>query len=113
MLAATSRDTVRSAGRTGKPSRQLVSEWTDAWLPHQGGHQPLPLPLQSMLCEPVIRRIDVLASQGHQGAQALATYFVGQGVGLMNKVKPAREVVREFIEDYLAAAERLNNSLPG
>ncbi|AFM15474.1 2-nitropropane dioxygenase-like enzyme [Mycolicibacterium chubuense NBB4] len=113
MLAATSRDTVRSAGRTGKPSRQLASEWTDAWLPHAGGHQPLPLPLQSMLCEPVIRRIDVLASQGHPGAQALATYFVGQGVGLMNKVKPAREVVREFIEDYLAAAERLSNSLPG
>lgn len=113
MLAATSRDTVRSAGRTGKPSRQLVSEWTDAWLPHAGGHQPLPLPLQSMLCEPAIRRIDVLAAQGHEGAQALATYFVGQGVGLMNKVKPAREVVREFIEDYLAAAERLNNSLPG
>ena len=49
-----------------------------------------------MLCEPVIRRVDVLASQGHPGAQALSTYFVGQGVGLMNKVKPAREVVREF-----------------
>jgi hypothetical protein len=27
-------------------------------------------------------------------------------------VKPAREVVREFIEDYLSAAERLSNSLP-
>ncbi|MGV9797484.1 NAD(P)H-dependent flavin oxidoreductase [Mycobacterium sp. NPDC003449] len=112
MLAATSRDTVRSAGRTGKPSRQLVSEWTDAWLPHDGGHRPLPMPLQNMLVEPVIRRVDVLAAQGHPGAQALATYFVGQGVGLMNKVKPAREVVREFIEDYLAATERLSNSLP-
>jgi NAD(P)H-dependent flavin oxidoreductase YrpB (nitropropane dioxygenase family) len=111
-LAATSRDTIRSAGRTGKPARQLVSEWTDAWLPHEGGRKPLPLPLQSMLCEPVIRRVDVLAAQGHPGAQALATYFVGQGVGLMNKVKPAREVVREFIEDYLAATERLSNSLP-
>lgn len=112
MLAATSRDTVRSAGRTGKPARQLRSEWTDAWLPNQGGRRPLPLPLQNMLAEPVIRRIDVLAAQGHPGAQALATYFVGQGVGLMNKVKPAKEVVREFIEDYLAATERLSNSLP-
>jgi NAD(P)H-dependent flavin oxidoreductase YrpB (nitropropane dioxygenase family) len=112
MLAATSRDTVRSAGRTGKPSRQLVSDWTDAWLPHADGHQPLPLPLQSMLCEPVLRRIDSLADQGHRGAQELATYFVGQGVGLMNKVKPARDVVLEFIEDYLAAAQRLGNSLP-
>jgi NAD(P)H-dependent flavin oxidoreductase YrpB (nitropropane dioxygenase family) len=112
MLAATSRDTVRSAGRTGKPSRQLVSDWTDAWQPHSGGRQPLPLPLQSMLCEPVLRRVDALATQGHPGAQALATYFVGQGVGLMNKVKPARDVVLEFIEDYLAAAERLSGSLP-
>jgi NAD(P)H-dependent flavin oxidoreductase YrpB (nitropropane dioxygenase family) len=112
MLEATSRDTVRSAGRTGKPARQLKSEWTDAWLPNEGGRKPLPLPLQSMLSEPIIRRVDMLASQGHPGAQALATYFVGQGVGLMNKVKPAREVVREFIEDYLAATERLSNSLP-
>lgn len=111
-LAATSRDTVRSAGRTGKPARQLVSDWTQAWLPNDGGQKPLPLPLQSMLAEPVIRRVDVLAAQGHPGAQALSTYFVGQGVGLMNKVKPAREVVREFIEDYVAATERLSNSLP-
>lgn len=112
MLAATSRDTVRSAGRTGKPARQLVSDWTDAWAP-RGERPPLPLPLQNMLAEPLLRRVDVLAAQGHPGAQALATYFVGQGVGLMTKVKPAREVVREFIEDYLAAAERLSNSLPG
>lgn len=111
-LAATSRDTVRSAGRTGKPARQLVSDWTQAWLPNDGGQKPLPLPLQSMLAEPVIRRVDVLAAQGHPGAQALSTYFVGQGVGLMNKVKPARAVVREFIEDYVAATERLSNSLP-
>jgi NAD(P)H-dependent flavin oxidoreductase YrpB (nitropropane dioxygenase family) len=89
-----------------------VSDWTDAWLPHSDGRQPLPLPLQSMLCEPVLRRVDALATQGHPGAQALATYFVGQGVGLMNKVKPARDVVLEFIEDYLAAAERLSGSLP-
>ena len=110
-LAAGSRDTIRSAGRTGKPSRQLVSDWTDAWAPNEGGQKPLPLPLQSMLVEPVLRRVDRLASTGHEGAQALATYFVGQGVGLMNKVKPAREAVREFIEDYVSAAERLAGSL--
>ena len=71
----------------------------------------MPLPLQSMLVEPVLRRVDKLAGTGHEGAQALATYFVGQGVGLMNKVKPAREVVLEFIEDYVSAAERLAGSL--
>src|SRR5581483_9939822 len=31
MLSATSRDTVRSRSRTGKPARQLRSAWTDEW----------------------------------------------------------------------------------
>jgi NAD(P)H-dependent flavin oxidoreductase YrpB (nitropropane dioxygenase family) len=111
MVAASSRDTIRSAGRTGKPSRQLVSDWTNAWAPNKGGRTPLPLPLQAMIAEPALRRIDKLAEGGHPGAQALSTYFVGQGVGLMNKIKPAREVVLEFIEDYLNAAERLCRSI--
>jgi NAD(P)H-dependent flavin oxidoreductase YrpB (nitropropane dioxygenase family) len=111
MVAASSRDTIRSAGRTGKPSRQLVSDWTNAWAPNPGGRAPLPLPLQAMVAEPALRRIDKLAQNGHPGAQALSTYFVGQGVGLMNKIKPAREVVLEFIEDYLSAAERLCRSI--
>lgn len=111
MLAASSRDTIRSAGRTGKPSRQLVSDWTNAWAPNPGGRAPLPLPLQAMVAEPALRRIDKLAQNGHPGAQALSTYWVGQGVGLMNKIKPAREVVLEFIEDYLSAAERLCRSI--
>jgi NAD(P)H-dependent flavin oxidoreductase YrpB (nitropropane dioxygenase family) len=111
MVAASSRDTIRSAGRTGKPSRQLVSDWTNAWAPNPGGRAPLPLPLQAMVAEPALRRIDKLAQNGHPGAQALSTYWVGQGVGLMNKIKPAREVVLEFIEDYLSAAERLCRSI--
>jgi hypothetical protein len=64
-----------------------------------------------MVAEPALRRIDKLAQGGHSGAQALATYFVGQGVGLMNKIKPAREVVLEFIEDYVNAVERLSGTL--
>jgi NAD(P)H-dependent flavin oxidoreductase YrpB (nitropropane dioxygenase family) len=110
MLAASSRDTVRSAGRTGKPSRQLRSAWTEAW-DAPGAPGPLPMPLQSMLTEPTLRRLDALAERGHPGAQELATYWVGQGVGLMGKVRPAREVVREMAEDLLDAAERLNAAL--
>lgn len=111
MIAATSRDTVRSKGRTGKPSRQLKSAWTDAWNAEANGPGALPLPLQSVVSENVLRRLDILAENGNRGAQELATYWVGQGVGLMNKVKPAREVVREMIEDYLDAAERITGSL--
>src|SRR6185312_11543603 len=110
MLTATSRDTVRSTCRTGKPTRQLKSDWTEAW-ESGNGPEPLPMPLQSLISEPVLRRIDTLAANGDEGARALATYWVGQGVGLMNSTKPAKQVVYEFAEDYLAAAERLANSL--
>ena len=78
MLAATSRDTVRSKGRTGKPSRQLRSPWTDAWNVDADGPGALPMPLQSILAENVLRRVDVLAENGHKGAQDLATYWVGR-----------------------------------
>lgn len=110
LLAASSRDTVRSRGRTGKPSRQLRSDWTDAWEPG-AGPDPLPMPLQAMLSEPALRRIDNLAATGDYGARTLATYWVGQGVGLMNSVKSAKQVVYEFAEDYIEAAERLGGSL--
>src|SRR3546814_1321208 len=40
----------------------------------------------------------------------LATYWVGQGVGLMSRQKSSREVVLEMAEDYLDAVERLTRS---
>ena len=45
------------------------------------------------------------------GAAELATYWVGQGVGLMNQMTSAAEVVQEFKRDYLEAAERLMATL--
>jgi NAD(P)H-dependent flavin oxidoreductase YrpB (nitropropane dioxygenase family) len=106
MLAATSRDTVRSRSRTGKYSRQLRSAWTDAW-EAEGAPKPLPMPLQSFVSEPALRYIDKLAESHHPGAEALATYWVGQGVGLMSKSMSAGAVVQEFKEDFLRAYERL------
>ncbi|OKH73791.1 monooxygenase [Mycobacterium sp. SWH-M1] len=110
MLAASSRETTRSTGRTGKPARQLASAWTAAW---DSGTGPgsLAMPLQSMLVEKSLAHIDRLAEQGHPGATQLATYFVGQGVGLMNKVKSTREVVYDFAVDYVDAVQRAAASL--
>ena len=109
LLSATSSDTVRSRSRTGKPSRQLRSPWTEAW--EQGGQAPLPMPLQSLLVEPALLRIDKLAQSGHAGARDLATYWVGQGVGLMNQEKTTAAVVQEFKTDFLDACERLTATL--
>ncbi len=108
MLAASSRDTVRSKARTGKYSRQLRSAWTDAW-ESEDAPAPLPMPLQSIVTEPAMGRITKLAEGGHQGAKALASYFVGQGVGLMNTAQSTRSVVYAFMEDFAAASERLAN----
>jgi len=107
MLLASSRDTVRSKSRTGKPSRQLRSPWTDAW-EAEGAPKPLPMPLQSLVSEPALRKVDKLSEGGHEGAKALATYWVGQGVGLMNEAMGAGQVVQEFKTDWIAACERLN-----
>lgn len=109
MLAASSRDTVRSKSRTGKYSRQLRSPWTDAW--EAEGPEPLPMPLQSLVAEPALARIDKLSQGGHEGARALATYWIGQGVGLMNESMSAGQVVQQFKQDFLAAYERLADSL--
>ncbi|HET6593269.1 MAG TPA: nitronate monooxygenase family protein [Xanthomonadales bacterium] len=112
LLKASSRDTVRSRSRTGKPSRQLRSPWTDAW-ESGAGPEPLPMPLQSLVSEPALRKIDKLSQGGHEGARRLATYWVGQGVGLMNHETSVRQVMQEFQEDFLEAYERLQAMVEG
>ena len=101
LLTASSRDTVRSRALTGKPARQLRTEWTDAWdSPDSPG--TLPMPLQYMLVSEAHRRI------ARSGRAELMGLPVGQIVGSMNTVKPVREVIYSMIEEYVAAVERLN-----
>ena len=56
---------------------------------------------------PPLARIDKLAESGHQGAKRLATYWVGQGVGLMNEPLSTRAVVQNFMEDFVDAWENM------
>lgn len=106
MVAARSRDTVRSRGRTGKPARQLRSAWTDAW---EGPDtpDPLPMPLQGLLSEPAMRRVNQAAESGNESARALVSYFVGQGVGLVEDVPSARAVVLDFMTEFADALEEM------
>ena len=110
MVAASSSQTVRSRSRTGKHSRQLVTPWTQAW-EAESAPEPLPMPLQPMVAEPALQKVNKLAAGGHDGAKELATYWVGQGVGLMNESISASDVVQDFKEDFINAYERLNNFL--
>jgi NAD(P)H-dependent flavin oxidoreductase YrpB (nitropropane dioxygenase family) len=99
MIAATSRDTIRSKARTGKPSRQLHSAWHDAW---EGKDSPgaLGMPHMGMLSQPAFAKIDKAVDGGNEQAMPLVSYWVGQGVGLIDAVKSAGDVVQEFKEEF-------------
>jgi len=83
----------------------LRSAWTEEW-DEPTAPEPLPMPLQTMLVAAAQQRINRGASREGSGAQQLATYFVGQGVGLLDRVRPARQVVADMIEEYLSVAGR-------
>jgi NAD(P)H-dependent flavin oxidoreductase YrpB (nitropropane dioxygenase family) len=104
-LAATSRDTVRSRSLTGKPARMLRSAWTDEW-ERPEAPAPLPMPLQSALVAEAQVRISRVATKEGTGANQLANYFIGQVVGQLDRVRPARQVVMDMVSEYADVAQR-------
>jgi NAD(P)H-dependent flavin oxidoreductase YrpB (nitropropane dioxygenase family) len=109
-LKATSADTVRSRSRTGKPARQLRTAWTDEW-DDPANPKPLGMPMQPLLVNEAIQRIDRAAFKEGSGAAQLANYFVGQVVGTMNVSKPAAQVVFDMIDEFIDATQSLARQL--
>ena len=107
-LAASSSDTVRSRSMTGKPARMLRTAWTDEW-DRPDSPAPLGMPLQTALINDSQLRINQAA--GHPGAKAreLATYFVGQVVGSLDRVRPTRAVVLDMVEEFIDTIGRLES----
>jgi len=101
LLKASSRDTVRSRAMTGKPARQLRTGWTDAWdSPDSPG--TLPMPLQWMLTAEAQHRIF------RYQPPELVGMPVGQIVGRMKDVRPARDVIYDLITECAETLERLH-----
>ncbi|MFG2561874.1 NAD(P)H-dependent flavin oxidoreductase [Streptomyces sp. NPDC048496] len=101
LLAAGSGDTVRSRALTGKPARQLRTEWTDAW-DDPSGPGPLPMPLQGLLVAEAVSRI-----QKYETGALLGTP-VGQIVGRMNTERSVQAVVDDLIRGFERAVDRIN-----
>lgn len=101
LLAATSRDTVRSRCLSGKPARQLKTAWTQAW---DGDESPgtLPMPLQFMLTAEAQNRI------ARSGNPDLVGSPVGQIVGSMKSVRPVRDVIFDLLDEFVEATQRLD-----
>lgn len=99
-LRATSRDTVRSRSFTGKPCRMLKNDWTEAW-EDPANPKPLPMPLQMMVAIEAV-------SRGHAyPVQAVDVNFnpAGQVIGRATRVRKARDVVLEMVEEYIDAVQ--------
>ena len=105
-LAASSSDTVRSRSMTGKPARMLRTAWTDEW-ERPDSPAPLSMPLQTALVNEPQVRINQAASHPGAKARELATYFVGQVVGSLDRVRPTRAVVLDMVEEFIETISRL------
>ena len=70
------------------------------------------MPLQGLVSEPALKKVDAAAA-GSSGAEALATYWVGQAVGLMNEERSVADVMMEFKTEYLEAFQRVEGFLEG
>lgn len=101
LLAAGPGDTVRSRALTGKPARQLRTEWTDAW-DDPSGPGPLPMPLQGLLVAEANSRI-----QRHEIEPLLGTP-VGQIVGRMNSERSVQAVFDDLTRGFERAIDRIN-----
>lgn len=101
LLAAGSGDTVRSRALTGKPARQLRTEWTGAW-DDPDGPGALPMPLQGLLVAEAITRI-----QKYEVEPLLGTP-VGQIVGRMNSERSVQAVVDDLTRGFEKAVDRIN-----
>lgn len=98
LLAAGFDDTVRSRAMTGKPARQLRTAWTEAWDgPESPG--PLPMPLQGILYAPSAHRFTRAQNRELSGSP------VGQIIGRVDKVQPARQVVFDIVEEWIEATQ--------
>jgi NAD(P)H-dependent flavin oxidoreductase YrpB (nitropropane dioxygenase family) len=100
LLAAGSRDAIRSRSMTGKPARQIRTTWVDAW-ERDDTPDPLPMPLQGILFGEAARRWSRTHSKEFAGSPA------GQIIGRIDRVRPSREVVAEIVEEWIATTERM------
>ena len=106
LLAAGSRDTVRSRSLTGKPARMIKTPWTEAW-DDPKGPGALPMPFQFMLNAEALPRIIQGAAAGAPGEVALMGSPVGQIVGTMNAIRPTAAVVEDMVSEFQEALDRL------
>ena len=90
--------TVISRSVTGKPARIIRSKWTDAW--EQADIKPLPMPYQGAVSGPV------MAAASKAGRADVNPGFAGQGMGMIQAVRPAKDIFQDIVDSAEEALSR-------
>jgi NAD(P)H-dependent flavin oxidoreductase YrpB (nitropropane dioxygenase family) len=91
IVDAQAEDAVQSRATSGKPIRQLRSNWSDAWK-QSDAPEPLQMPLQGMLVGEIQRGIREAKMEDWMTTPA------GQSVVGIHSIKPAAQVVFDMAE---------------
>jgi NAD(P)H-dependent flavin oxidoreductase YrpB (nitropropane dioxygenase family) len=100
IIAANAEDTSFSACVSGFTMRTLKSQWHEEWA-RPDAPKPAPPPYQLLLFA------DVKQSVMDWGIESFMTEAAGQGVGFVDSMKPARQIVFDMVEEALAVFEDL------
>ena len=110
LFAARSKDAVRSRSLSGKPARLLRTGWTEAW-EREDCPGALPMPLQFMVCSEAQTRINRAARKPGAKARDLVGMPVGQVVGRLNAEVSSKDVIYQFMDEFVESVERLQKTL--
>ena len=100
LLAATQEDTCYSTCVSGFTMRTLRTKWHEEWESPKAP-KPAPPPYQMLLFA------EVKQSAMDWNIPSFMTEAAGQGVGFMNAMKPARQIVFDMVDEALTVFEDL------
>jgi NAD(P)H-dependent flavin oxidoreductase YrpB (nitropropane dioxygenase family) len=100
IVAAEADDTAVTLAVTGKPTRQLRTEWTESWL-RPGAPTPLPSPVQQMLAR------DPIVSAFQHDRAAFMGSAAGQAVSYISTQEPVKAIIERLAAETSDALDRL------
>ncbi|MEE9198643.1 MAG: nitronate monooxygenase [Dehalococcoidia bacterium] len=103
ILEGRDQDFVVSRIFSGKPARSYKIPLIDRW--NKSGLEPLPMPLQGLLQD------DVLYGAEEADIQELISSSAGQSAGLVSKIRPARVILEEMVQQASDILNRLGSEV--
>jgi NAD(P)H-dependent flavin oxidoreductase YrpB (nitropropane dioxygenase family) len=102
LVEAKTSDTIRSRSLSGRMARQLRTPWVNAWEESEAPSPLLP-PLQGVLVKQA--QAGMLKADG-----VISGTPVGQIVGDLNAIRPAKDILQGIMADSVDAAERVDKA---